>query len=190
MSLPDAASPRNLGLALLTGLILALPLLSACQVRPLYSAPTVAGDVGTDLSSIAVKPVDTRYAQQVRNHLIFLFNGGRGQPAAPRYSLQLQVARLKESGAVVQVGDRNEPTAGTMTLIADYVLTDLQAATKDSADGLVVTNGRRQIAAAYDIPLQEFAAVRAERDAEDRAARELAELLRLAIAQDLARMGR
>ena len=44
--------------------------------------------------------------------------------------------------------------------------------------------------AAYDVPLQEFAAIRAERDAENRAARELAELLRLVIAQDLERTAR
>src|SRR5690606_38368796 len=136
-------------------------------------------------------PVDTRHAQQVRNHLIFLFNGGSGQPAAPRYALRLEVTRFDERGAVVQVGEDNEPSAGTLTLVADYVLTDLRGeVTKDTgADGLVVTNGRRQIASAYDIPRQEYAALRAERDAEDRAARELAELLRLAIAQDLARMG-
>jgi LPS-assembly lipoprotein len=39
----------------------------------------------------------------------------------------------------------------------------------------------------YDISTQQFAAYRALRDAEDRAARELADLLRLAIAQDLAK---
>jgi LPS-assembly lipoprotein len=51
----------------------------------------------------------------------------------------------------------------------------------------VVSNGDRQFSASYDVPRQEFAAVRAQRDAENRAARELAELLRLAIAQDLSR---
>ena len=53
-----------------------------------------------------------------------------------------------------------------------------------------MSTGRRQIASSYDIPRQEFAAVRAERDAENRAARELAELLRLALAQDLEKAGK
>ena len=37
----------------------------------------------------------TRYAQEVRNHLIFLFNGGSGQPAAARYTLTLVVTALQ-----------------------------------------------------------------------------------------------
>jgi len=50
-----------------------------------------------------------------------------------------------------------------------------------------VASGRRSISSSFDRPLQEFAAYRAQRDAEDRAARELADLLHLAVAQDLAR---
>ena len=53
--------------------------------------------------------------------------------------------------------------------------------------GTVVATGNRQFAASYDVPRQEFAAYRAQIDAENRAARELAELLRLALAQDLAK---
>ena len=51
--------------------------------------------------------------------------------------------------------------------------------------GQAVSTGTRQIAASYDAPRQEYANLRAQRDAEDRAARELAELVRLAVAQDL-----
>ncbi len=63
-------------------------------------------------------------------------------------------------------------------MLASYTLTD--------SKGTVVANGNRQFAASYDVPRQEFAALRARIDAENRAARELAELLRLALAQDLA----
>ena len=69
---------------------------------------------------------------------------------------------------------------GTVTLTAFYTLTD-------AATGKKVSTGRRSISSSYDHPRQEFAADRAQRDAEDRAARELAELLRLALAQDLAK---
>ena len=72
------------------------------------------------------------------------------------------------------------PTSGTVTIFSNYVLVD--AATQEP-----VARGRRQITSQYDIPDQEFAAYRAQRDAENRAARELAELLQLAIAQDLSR---
>ena len=191
MWLPSSARSGKLRLALLAGLAAVLPALAACQVRPLHATPPAGTDVGADLSSIAIKPVETRYAQEVRNHLIFLFNGGSGQPAAARYGLQLNVTLLKEEAAVVEVAEANEPTAGTMTLSAGYVLTDHEAVGKDTAGGgMVIARGNRQIASSYDVPRQEFATLRAERDAENRAARELAELLRLAIAQDLSRIAR
>ena len=67
-----------------------------------------------------------------------------------------------------------------MTLTATYVVTDITT-------GKQVAKGKRSIASAYDRPRQEFARRRAERDAENRAARELAELLQLAIAQEMSK---
>jgi LPS-assembly lipoprotein len=164
-------------------LVFALPLASACTVKPLYSNPASDGTqagVTADLSSIAIKPVEQRYAQQVRNHLIFLFNRGAGQPAAAAYTMTLVVTAVHESAAVVQVGDDNEPTAGTVTLTGRYSLAG-------STSGQVVASGTRRITSSYDVPRQEFAAYRARLDAENRAARELAELLNLAIAQQLSK---
>ena len=165
------------------GLALAVVALPACTARPLYSTDTVSSTTGAttsaELAEIAIKPVQTRYAQEVRNHLIFLFGKGAGQSTTGRYSLELGITELAESAVVVQVADENEPTAGTMTLISNYVLTDTQT-------GDVVSSGKRQISASYDRPRQEFAALRARRDAEDRAARELAEVLNLTIASAFA----
>ncbi len=76
--------------------------------------------------------------QQVRNHLIFLFNKGAGQPAAAAYTLTLVVTAVHESAAVVQVGDDNEPTAGTVTLTAHYSLAGTSSAE-------VIASGKRQI---------------------------------------------
>ena len=53
--------------------------------------------------------------------------------------------------------------------------------------GKRIAAGKRNVSASFDRPRQEFARLRAERDAENRAARELAELLRLAIAQDMSK---
>jgi len=170
-------------LALTSVLFAGLSVASACQVRPLYSSAEttagVPGGVRTDLSSIAIKPVNTRYGQEVRNHLIFLFNGGKGQPALPAFSMDLIVAAQAESSVLVSSGDDNEPTAGTMTLVATYTVTDF-------AKGRVFASGTRRVTAAYDIPKQEFAALRAVRDAENRAARELAQVLQLVVAQEMA----
>ncbi len=181
MSWSELPLLKNLRSTALVGAIVALPVLSACTVQPLYYNPSSDGvptGVTAELSSIAIKPVETRYAQEVRNHLIFLLNGGSGQPAAARYTLALNVTALRQSAAVVQRAEENEPTAGTVTLTANYVLTE-------TATGKVVADGRRQIASSYDLPRQEFAAYRAELDAQNRAARELAELLKLTLAQQL-----
>ena len=184
MSLPER-TPRSFPtVAILAALAVSLAVSAGCTVTPLYSnASAQAADTGmaAELSSIAIKPVNTRYAQEVRNHLIFLLNGGAGQPPAARYTLALGITALNESAAVVQIARENEPSAGTVTVISTYALTD-------NATGEAVASGKRQISASYDKPRQEFAALRAQRDAEDRAARELAELLRLALAQDLSRL--
>jgi len=184
MSSPERKGirPMLLRQSAMSALLLSAVLVSACTVRPLYSnrpaevGATAAGTAG--LGSIAINPVKTRYAQEVRNHLIFMFNGGAGQPADARYTLELGVTAITDSAALVQVAEENEPTAGTVTLTSAYAVTDSQT-------GQQVASGRRQIAASYDRPRQEFATMRAQRDAENRAARELAELLKLAIAQDL-----
>jgi LPS-assembly lipoprotein len=160
-----------------------LAAVSGCTVEPLYSAApasgAVTGSIGGDLSTIAIKPATNRVEQEVRNNLIFLFGGGQGEPANPRYSLDVNVSTSSEATANIQINRENEPTAAILTAYASYRLTE--------ADGTVFSTGDRQFAASYDVPRQEFAAVRARRDAENRAARELAELVRLAVAQDLKR---
>jgi LPS-assembly lipoprotein len=158
--------------------------IAACTVQPLYSDgpvgnSTVTGSIGTELSMVSVKPATTRVGQQVRNRLLFLFYGGKAEPAVPRYTLSMVVTSISEASANIQINEENEPTAAVETVRASYSLRD--------SSGTVVATGNRQFAASYDVPRQEFAAYRAQIDAENRAARELAELLRLAIAQDLAK---
>jgi LPS-assembly lipoprotein len=164
---------------------------SACTVRPLYMKedPAVAGaSAGTaaELASIGIKPVSTRYAQLVRNELIFLLGGGAGEATNPRYTLDLSVSSQQMSTAVTPASTSDEvnvPTAATVTLTGRYKLTDV-------ASNKVVANGSRNVTSSIDVPRQEYAAMRAESDAQKRAARELAQLLRLAIAQDLAHGGK
>ena len=191
MSLPDKAkqtmnsSGVRAGRLVTGAVLLSVALASACTVRPLYSNQplTVGGQtVATEeLASISVKPVRTRYAQQVRNNLIFGLTHGKGEPASPVYSLDLGVTESIQSAASIQVTtDQDEPSAGIVTLTADYRLTEVST-------GKLVGAGKRSISSSFDRPKQEFATYRAELDAENRAARELAEILRLALAQDLAK---
>lgn len=167
-------------------LCLALLALPACTVQPLYDGggSTTSGRAGATiagLDSIAIKPEANRIGQQVRNQLIFLLNRGSGQPADARYNLALGVTSSLELSATIQRAGINEPTAATITMTSNYVLTD-------AATGETKATGKRFVSASYDIPRQQFAAQRAARDAQDRAARELAELVQLSVAQDLSRL--
>ncbi len=189
MSLSDRdsrrAGARSLRVALAAGMALALGLAAGCTARPLYGdlAPASGrqGPASAQLAAVDVLPASTRVGQEVRNHLIFLLGGGQGQPAAPQWRLKVDTTVTKSVPATVTVGARSlEPTSGLIAVTGSYSLTD-------AATGRPVASGRRSVQSPYDIPAQDFAAARAERDAENRAARELAELLRIVVAQELAR---
>lgn len=162
----------------------AATMLSACQVRPLYAPAAVSADAPARVASVAVKPVTTREAQQVRNHLVFFINGGAAEATDARYQVSLGVTSSTTGAMAVQVADTDDyvPTASTVTMTSIYTISDTETGDR-------VASGKRQVAASYDRPRQGFAAARAERDAQDRAARELAEQLRFAILQDLERAG-
>lgn len=174
--------------ALVAASVLGLGLASAgCTVRPLYSTASIgtpaANSEAAKLASIGVKPVETRFGQVVRNELIFLFGHGAGEPANPAYELKLSVSSTTKAAAYVSVkGDPYDnagvPSAGTVTVAADYVLVD-------TATSKTVAKGKRSAMASFDRPEQQFATVRAERDAQNRASKELANQLLLAVAADL-----
>lgn len=164
--------------------ILALAV-AGCTVRPLYSdAGTGLGaapGVAARLSSVSVSEPATREGQEVRNRLIFLLGRGAGEPADPAYRMQLTVSSRVIGAAVVQIGSvAQEPTSSVVTITATYNLVDI-------ASGQTVLRGARSANASYDVPRQQFASLRAQRSAEDRAAREAAELVYHAVAQQLAR---
>lgn len=179
-------------------IVMALPL-AGCTVQPLYQAPVktaaAAGGNGFDpaaassmsmqstLSTVAIKPVETRAAQTVRNKMIFLFGQGRGEPRAPAYYLALTISQVNDGIAAVQAAglDVSQPSARALTMTGSYVLSD--------ASGAIIGRGTRMATANYDVPSQGFAERSALLDAETRAGNELGELLHLAVAQAFAAKG-
>ena len=150
-------------------------MLAGCQVRPLYSTPS-----GTEskLASISISEASDRVEQQVRNDLIFLFAGGAGEPQNAAYHLEMDVT-VRTVGVLNDVRD-DIARSGRVTVTADYNLTRADS-------GETLASGKRSAVAMVDFPAQEFAKLRAIRDAENRGARELAELIRADVASALAR---
>lgn len=171
---------RKPGRVRLAGLLVlaAAMTVSACTWQPLYGsnsyAPASSG--GLALQQVHVAEVETRPAQQIRNHLIFLLQGGKDNSDVP-YLVKLRVSRTGEKVAAVK-GVRDF-TAGIITLTVSYDLFEKATMNRIAA-------GTRTATATYDRTTQNFANERAVREAENRAAMEAAEQLRMAIAADLA----
>ena len=184
MSWSDTALPRKalIVLAAMAGIAAA-----GCTVQPLYYAgpvtlASVAPGLSARLASIAISDTVTRPGQEVRNYLIIMFGGGRGEPANPAYRMQLNVTTRVIGAQVVQIGTTaSEPTSSIVTVTANYRIIE-------TATGREVAAGSRSTNSAFDYPRQLYAAARAQRDAENRAARETAEMVRLAVAQQMARL--
>lgn len=158
---------------LLAALCLSTTILSACQVQPLYGEQTTGALSPLGQSSIEVAEVGDRVGQEVRNHLIFLLNGGAGQPASPRYRLDMTVS--ESVIGILRDPIDGQPTGQNLQLTAQYqlveVATDRQVAVRSQS-----------VTTSYDTFDQAFADIRAARDAENRAARELAERVRADLA--------
>jgi len=166
------------GLSRLAKTLAGIALLGAvagCQVRPLYSTPAMAEG---KLASIEISEAGgNRVEQQVRNELVFLLGGGAGEPRNAAYRLELHVT----SSALGVLNDVATDTmrAGRILVSADYNLARAET-------GETVASGKRSASAMVDFPAQEFAKLRAIRDAENRAAREAAEFVRADVAAALA----
>lgn len=149
--------------------------LASCQVRPLYSE---AKGTRRLLASIAFSDANDRVGQVVRNRLIFLMAGGQGEPAHPDYLVNLNVTT--NVSEVLPDQSTNTLSAGRVVIRGDYVL-------KKAKEGTVLRIAHRQSVALLDFPGQEYAKLRAIRDAQNRAANELAELISADLAAVLTR---
>jgi LPS-assembly lipoprotein len=149
--------------------------LAGCNFQPLYGSGQSSLSA-YPLTAIEVEEADTRVGQQVRNHLIFLLRGGNAADPEPRYELRMRVRETNQVFAAEELV--RTQTAGAVTITVSYSL--YEAGNKER-----IAQGSRTAFASYDRTLQSFANNRAVVDAENRAAREVAEQIRLALAADL-----
>ncbi|WP_199085735.1 LPS assembly lipoprotein LptE [Bosea sp. ASV33] len=175
MSSSEALSRRGLLAAALTVAALA----GGC-FQPLYSdstASTILGSsVKTALRGVEIPEIKGLIGHYFRNELVYELDGS-GDPDAPRTS-KLEAA-VAESVEVVTV-DYANGRADSAVLVATITWKLTQNGT-----GKVLASGTNSVRVPYERSSQRFATVRAARNAQVSAAKNLATIVKGQIAADL-----
>ncbi len=169
MSLLDARIGRRLLV------IAALGALTGGCFQPMYAERTLNGDpaLRDRLSAVDVgeitttQPQDARLGVEVRNGLLFSFTGG-GSAAPPTHKLVVRMYSSRTSAIVDLTTAR--PDLESYGIDATYELREI-------ATNKTVMRANTFARVSYDIPGQEqrFARIRGLRDAETRAAKQIAD---------------
>jgi LPS-assembly lipoprotein len=148
--------------------LVALVGLSGCGFTPLYGETAV----GSSLSRIAVTTQDDRLGYRVREQLEDAL--GRDGAQAPLWRLETVLEQSRRP-----LGRRIDDTA------TRYELTVRGAWTLTPVSGGAPVTGVETVTTTYAAADQPFAAIAAQQDGEERAAAELARLIRLDLMQAL-----
>jgi LPS-assembly lipoprotein len=151
---------------------LSLPL-AAC-FQPMYGeAPGGGPSLQRALRDVEIAAIDGRVGQEIRNDIIFELTGGDGNPVGAPYRLSLTVS----TGALNPIVD---PTTGIS--LADIVTLNVSYRLLDVAANKTVLSDSALARVTVDRSMQRFARVRAVRDAENRAAKVVAQQIRSRLA--------
>jgi len=163
--------PRHrLGPAVIVAIAGAL-LLSACTMQPVYGPGAAGGSVAKTLRSIDIEPADTRVAQEVRNKLIFQLAGGAAV-VDPQYRMKLRTTTAESALGITREGSA---PVYSVTVTVSYTLIE-------NSTGEIVMRETSRGTASYDQYSQNFANIRAKLDAENRAAAQVADEIRIRVA--------
>ncbi|MBP6011520.1 MAG: hypothetical protein KBA31_04760 [Alphaproteobacteria bacterium] len=154
-------------LGVVFGLCAALSL-GACGFRPLYGTGTTPEGMETYFGQVFVENIPGRQGVHLRNQLMDALTPA-GTPGSAAYRLTIKLEDLKE-GLAIQ--ENTQITRYNYLLTAKYEL-------RDSVSGEVLDKGTARAIAAYNVVDSQFATQSAERDAQERAAREVGEDIRL-----------
>ena len=149
--------------------------LSGC-LRPLYGGG--AGQpLQQELAAIAVDPIPKRIGYYLARDLRFALNGS-GSEVTPRYRLKVTIKQNVQTPLVDTIS--GQASSATIAIDASYRLYP-SGRTEPLTEGVAFT------AVSYDRTSQSFANIRAQRDAEIRAAKTLASQIQVRIASALAK---
>jgi LPS-assembly lipoprotein len=161
--------------------VMALGALNAACFQPIYASRSVSGTpLGTALAQIQLDRInapngtpEARIAVELQNQIDFELNGGG--MISPTHRLQVRMTTNRSS--IITDVTTGRVMAEITGIDAAFILTEL-------ATGKVVLNGRTFSRVSSDYPGQQqrFARQRARLDAEDRAAKVIAENIRTRLA--------
>ena len=144
--------------------------LAGCGFRPLYAVGTTPDGMSSYFGQVYVDPIPGRQGVHLRNQLLDAMTPG-GTPSSAAYNLNVQLNDTKE-GLAIQ--ENTQITRYNYTLTAKYEL-------RDAVSNEVLDKGTARAIAAYNVVDSQFGTQSAERDAQERAAREVGEDIRLRI---------
>jgi LPS-assembly lipoprotein len=167
---------RQTGPLARAALALAFAGLAGGCFQPLYGeiSPTGAPLMREQLSAVNVEQIaapkgtdESRLAVEIRNALLFNLTGG-GASAPPTHKLRISIV-TSQAYIIVDI-HTSRPDMQITGINASYSLTEL-------ATGRVVVTGQTFSRVSYDVPGQQqrFARLRGMRDANDRAAKVIAD---------------
>ena len=165
--------------SLLRGLSLLLasaPALGACGnggFRPLYGTTASGAGMQERLAQVDFAPIPGRVGQRIRNELVFDSTGG-GNPLPSTHRLEVVV---KESVLSTLVNNEGEALGQIYAIQASFRLIDVK-----SKDKKVVLQGTSHARAGFERFQSIYSNVRAREDAENRAARTVADDLKIRLA--------
>ena len=151
-------------------LMFAALVLTGCGYRPMYGSSATGPGVAGTLASISIPEATDRPGQRVRNELISSMQTGKG--TEDRYLLNLTTT-VADNDVI-----RNKQPAVTRQAILITTTFELV----DKTSGKVVTKGTTFARVPYDVIRQPFADLQAQKDATERAAREVGDDIRTRLA--------
>ncbi len=151
--------------------VILAPLLGGCGFQPMYAEGPGGAQLDDVMRTVSIAPIPGRVGQRVRNELIFSTTGGSGGDMS---QFRLEIA-IRESVQDVFVARTGESEGRAYRLIAGFKLYRIE-------DGAEVVSGKSVARAAYDNLDSTFADIRARRDAENRAAKTVANDIQTRIA--------
>jgi LPS-assembly lipoprotein len=150
---------------------------SACGFHPLYG--TIDGKPGIDMTSIYVKTIPERTGYVLRNDLLDLFDS-MGNPEGAKYRLEIE---LKTQRVALGFLENAQITRYNFYLTARYSLVS-------TATNKPVKRGTARTITSYNVVSSPYATVTAEKDAQDRATRDVAGTIRTELAVFLREVAR